>query len=62
MYSEEFYPVFCNGGMYILSMRMISEIVCASKFTERGEFYLEDVYVTGLYYCLVPLFLFLLSC
>ena len=47
MYSEKFYPVFCNGGMYILSMRMISEIVCASKFTERGEFYLEDVYITG---------------
>ena len=43
MYSEDVYPAFCNGPMYVLSMRMISKIDCASKFTERDDFYLEDV-------------------
>ena len=47
MYSEKYYPTFCHGGMWTLSGFMVNKLVYASKFTETGDFYLEDVFING---------------
>ena len=49
MYSERYYPAFCHGGMWTLSIKMINKLICASRITEKDDFYLEDVFITGNY-------------
>jgi len=48
MYSEDYWPAFCSGPMYTFSIKMLSKLVCASKFTEMYDFYLEDVFTGGI--------------
>lgn len=47
MYPNNFYPTFCAGGMYTISKDLIKDLYCMAQRTERGSFYLEDVYFTG---------------
>jgi len=47
MYPEEVYPAFCHGGMWTLSLSFIQKLYCAAEITNRRNFHLEDVYITG---------------
>ena len=47
LYNETYYPTFCHGGMWALNSEMMNKLVCAAQYTEMGEFYLEDVFITG---------------
>lgn len=48
MYDVDYWPAFCSGPMYTFSLKMLSKLVCASKFTEMYNFYLEDVFTGGI--------------
>jgi len=48
MYSGDYWPAYCSGAMYTFSVKMLSKLVCASKFTEMYDFYLEDVFTGGI--------------
>ncbi|CAK8680051.1 unnamed protein product [Clavelina lepadiformis] len=47
-YSGKFYPSFCHGGMWTLRPPLLQDLYCMSEVTEKGDFHLEDVYITGI--------------
>lgn len=47
VYPSPWYPTFCHGGMWTVTMSMVEKLWCAAQITDRGGFYLEDVYITG---------------
>ncbi|XP_076814031.1 beta-1,3-galactosyltransferase 5-like [Clavelina lepadiformis] len=48
VYSGKFYPRFCQGRMYILPLPLMRDLYCMSEVTHKGDFHLEDVYITGI--------------
>ena len=47
-YSKPSYPAFCNGGLTIISYSMLKELYSMAEKTNRNNFTLEDVYITGI--------------
>ena len=45
-YREDYYPPYCNGGLYILSREGLSVVVQGTNITR--PFRMEDVYLTGI--------------
>ncbi|XP_004226631.4 acetylgalactosaminyl-O-glycosyl-glycoprotein beta-1,3-N-acetylglucosaminyltransferase-like [Ciona intestinalis] len=48
VYPGLYYPTFCHGGMWSLQKPMMRDVYCMAEVTQRNEFYLEDVYITGI--------------
>ena len=45
-YSGEFYPTYCSGAAYILTMDLVPKLLNESYMTRF--FWVDDVYVTGI--------------
>ena len=48
IYSEDLYPPFCHGGMTIISQNHLMKLYETSLVTEKGDLFLEDVYIYGI--------------
>ena len=47
IYNETFYPPFCHGGLWIINKNFVNKLYCTAEMTDRQDFHLEDVYITG---------------
>ena len=47
-YSGDLYPPFCHGGMTVVSQNHLTKLYETSLVTEKGDFFLEDVYIYGI--------------
>jgi len=48
IYSSDFFPPFCHGGMVVLSQNHLIKLYETSLITEKGDFFLEDVFIYGI--------------
>jgi len=48
IYSGNLYPPFCHGGMVVISQNHLKKLYETSVVTEKGDFFLEDVYIYGI--------------
>ena len=48
IYSGNLYPPFCHGGMVVISQNHLKKLYETSLVTEKGDFFLEDVYIYGI--------------
>lgn len=48
LYPNQYYPPFCHGGMSVLPGSFLSDIYRMAEVTDRSDFHLEDVYISGI--------------
>lgn len=49
LYSEDVFPTFCHGALWMISFPLLNALYCVSEKTDYGGFFLEDVLITGFY-------------
>ena len=62
IYSGDLYPPFCHGGMTVISQNHLTKLYETSLVTEKGDLFLEDVYIYGILRFILKGFLQFLKC
>ena len=53
LYPDDKYPRYCYGPMYILSVSSIKKLTWLFESEFKNFLWIEDVYLTGIYYLLI---------